>query len=464
MFRPWLLIVASLLFLLITANALWVSAQGEVTPTPQGTVVNAAECSTPLGGFWLTASDACVGKNFGFICNGGISPTVEPIGPVSNSLAGVGALVDIKVVDSIHTPALAPRGENGGIAWLRVAAEDSPLRFSAVLIGDVSVRDTTPDGFPAWQNFVVKTTDPLDRCEIAPHSSFIVQSLPGQPSRVVINGVSLDLSGTAVIQTEENITHFMAIVGDLGMLINGQRTSVSAGNEIAVAYDVTDFSRPNGTMSLPAPFRRDRVDHLPVLLFDLPIFVPQGGFATTQGQVNMRTEPNLDAAVIVQVGGGERMTVLGRNPEGNWYHVRLSNGQTGWMFAELLTGNLTEVEDVYIETPQPLQRMGDLGQKARVIAPNGVTMRVAPDLSFAPVGTLSFQQEVTLIARSPYSPWVKVDLNGLIGWVALITLETAAIIEALPVDYNVPPPPEPTRIPGSFGNAFPDPNCYPNCG
>jgi uncharacterized protein YgiM (DUF1202 family) len=201
-----------------------------------------------------------------------------------------------------------------------------------------------------------------------------------------------------------------------------------------------------------------------VLLFDLPIFVPQGGFATTQGQVNMRTAPNLDAAVIIQVAGGERMTVLGRNPAGDWYHVRLGNGQTGWMFAELLTGNLNEVEDVYLETPQPLQRMGELGQKARVIAPNGVTMRLAPDLSFAPVGTLNFQQEVTLVARSPYSPWVKVDLNGLIGWVALITLETAAIIEALPVDYNVPPPPEPTRIPGSFGNAFPDPNCYPNCG
>jgi hypothetical protein len=58
---------------------------------------------------------------------------------------------------------------------------------------------------------------------------------------------------------------------------------------------------------------------------------------------------------------------------------------------------------------------------------------------------------------------VKVDDSGKVGWVPLIAMETRAIIDALPVDYNVPPPPEPTRIPGSFGNAFPDPNCYPNC-
>jgi hypothetical protein len=65
---------------------------------------------------------------------------------------------------------------------------------------------------------------------------------------------------------------------------------------------------------------------------------------------------------------------------------------------------------------------------------------------------------VTLLARSPYSPWVKVESAGMIGWLALVTLQTQSVIEALPIDYDVPPPPVPTRIPGSFGNAFPDPN------
>jgi hypothetical protein len=42
-----------------------------------------------------------------------------------------------------------------------------------------------------------------------------------------------------------------------------------------------------------------------------------------------------------------------------------------------------------------------------------------------------------------------------------LTLDTLAFLEALPIDWSAPPPPAPptaTRVPGSFGNAFPDPN------
>jgi hypothetical protein len=53
---------------------------------------------------------------------------------------------------------------------------------------------------------------------------------------------------------------------------------------------------------------------------------------------------------------------------------------------------------------------------------------------------------------------VKVDAGGAVGWLPLLGLETAAFIDALPVDYGAPPIPTPTTIPGSFGNAFPDPN------
>ena len=65
---------------------------------------------------------------------------------------------------------------------------------------------------------------------------------------------------------------------------------------------------------------------------------------------------------------------------------------------------------------------------------------------------------VRLLARSPYSPWVKVEVNGITGWLALVVLDTRAYLDAIPVDFSAPPQPTPTRIPGSFGNAFPDPN------
>ncbi len=432
--------------------------------TTAPTLISAAECSTPLSMFWLAASDACVGKAFGFVCNGGLPLQAEPQGAVSNSLSAQGALVDTNFVDALRTPALMGNGENGGIAWLRVTTPNTLVQYSALLIGDVEARNVTPQGFPRWQSLIVQTRDPNERCEVAPRSSLVIQSLPNQSARVVVNGVSLDLNGTAVIQTEGHTTHVMNVAGTLGLIVAGNRQDLNAGQEISVEYAEGDFSRPIAQPSAPVAFRRERVDHLPVVLFDRPVLVPQAGYALTQGQVNLRAAPSTDAAILLQVPSGERLTVLGRNTAGDWYHVRLSSGLTGWMFAELLGGQVGEITNIYEQTPAPLQRLGDLGQKARVIAPNGTTMRAAPETSFSAIANLAFGRELTLLARSPYSPWVKVDNAGQVGWVALITLETRAIVDALPIDYDVPPPPEPTRIPGSFGGAFPDPNCYPNCG
>jgi len=133
------------------------------------------------------------------------------------------------------------------------------------------------------------------------------------------------------------------------------------------------------------------------------------------------------------------------------------------MFSELLSGDTEQVSKVYEQTPVPVQRLGTLGQEAHIIAPRGFDLRTAPDVSFPSIGFLPSGAKVMLSARSPYSPWVKIEAGGVYGWIALLALETRAIIDALPIDYDVPPPPEPTRVPGSFGNAFPDPSCYPNC-
>lgn len=462
-----LMVFVSVLLLMLWSSAgalIPTHAQDASTPVAEApAIISASECGTPLSTLWLTASDACVGKPFGFVCNGNLAPLVEPAGPVSNSLMSIGSLVETGVVESLHTGALSPYGEGGGVVWLRVSEPDTFVQYSALLVGDVQLHNVTPPDFPAWQALTVKTSDAQTRCENAPHSSMIVQNLPGTPGRVVVNGISLDLNGTAVIQTNDTVTRYMVLSGTLGIVVFGQRVDMLPGQEIAVPFTLDNLAQPAGLPSAPSIFDDERVENLPVLLLDRPVQVPQGGFARTDGAVNLRTAPTLDEAVIVQVPAGTSMTVLGRNPEGDWYHVQLTDGQTGWMFAELLSGEVGEIDNVYVATPQPQQRLGELGQLAKVIAPNGVSLRSAPDISFSTISTLGFGTEVNLMARSPYSPWVKVDVSSQIGWVPLITMETRAIIDALPIDYDVPPPPEPTAIPGSFGGAFPNPNCYPNC-
>ncbi|MEQ8674639.1 MAG: SH3 domain-containing protein [Aggregatilineales bacterium] len=437
---------------LLLVSSIFVIAQ-------DGSNTDNATCAVALEDFYVVASEACIGAPIGTICNGGIPPNAEPAGAVSNSLAPTGSLVEAGVVDSLSTSAFSVEGHNGGIVWLRTG----DANISALLLGEVSVQDVTPPDFPAWTSLIVSTSEAPAACGVAPRSGFVVQGVDRQQVNMVVNGVSLRINGTVMVQTQGVETVFLTLDGNVQVIALGQTEGMVAGQQVRVPHEAEDFTRPTNVPTLPLPFEADRVANFPFALLDRPALMPQPGFAATQGNVNLRTAPTINAALLLEVPPGEIMTILGRNPAGDWYHVRLTSGYTGWMFADLLRREHGAIEAVYESTPVPPQRFGRIGTNAQVQSPDGVLMYSAPDLTFTPINTLNFAQDVTLLARSPYSPWVKVDSNGAVGWVPLIALDTQAIIASLIVDYDVPPPPEPTRVPGSFGNAFPDPSCFPDC-
>lgn len=423
-----------------------------------GVVVLAQEalsCEAALQEVWTVASDTCISGPIGYLCNGGGAPQAEPAGALSNALNYVGAMVEVSAVDALRTPAVNPEGTSAGITWLRLSA---PIEMTVLGIGDVTLRDVTPPDFPAWQSMVVETSVEAPACGAMPRNAVILQSPFSQAVNIAVNGVSLGLNGTVMVRTSEGQTLFAGLSGVTTIFAVGQNQTLRTGQQIAVIYNPGNFTAPASAPGLPNPLDISAAQYLPIPLLDRPIIVPQPGYVTTQGAVNLRISPNTDAEVLLQVPAGQVLSVLGRSSGGDWLHVRLDSGETGWMLGELLLQNLGQIYSVYDATPLPPQRYGELGRLATVLAPAGVNLRSAPDASFAAMAAVPDGAAVTLIARSPYSPWVKVDFNGQVGWIALIALETEAVIDALPVDYDVPPPPTPTTVPGSFGNAFPDPD------
>lgn len=446
-------LILFLMTALLLSGAVFALAQND------GTAVSDAVCSPALTSTWTNASDVCIGQPIGYVCNGGAALQAEPVGPVNNALANLGALVEVEVVDSIRTPPLTTDTANSGLAWLRVA--DPP--FTGLMVGEVNLRDVTPPDFPAWQSFVMETPPQTLACGTAPGNVFVVQSHLdpdsglSRTSNIVVNGASLVFYGTVMLQTHETETLFVNLAGQARVLARGQEQPLLNGQQLSVPYPPGDFSVPAGPPTLARPMDLGQALNLPVGLLDRPMAVPQPGYASTSGPVNLRSEPSTAGPLIVQVPAGQILSVLGRNPAGDWLHVRLDSGLTGWMFAELLQQNLGDIQTAYEATPLPPQRYGELGTTALVVAPAGVNIREAPDVQFHAIVTLPAGTTLNLQARSPYGPWVRVENGGVVGWAALIALETQAVVSALPIDYDVPPPPAPTRVPGSFGNAFPDP-------
>lgn len=443
----------------IGTPTLTVTPRPSATPTVDG-ARRAAQCEAVLMRLYEDAGELCLGKPSGFFCNGGLPPvTSGPAARIQTAFSATGALIPAEVVDWVQTAPLLAEN-SGGLLWLHLA---EAIRMNALLIGDVTLTDVTPLdlGFNKWQSFTV-VTNPPDRslCPTLPKSSFVVQGPYGQPTRLVINGVSVDLNGTMAIQTENDDTVFIALEGTAQLIVYGQARPLIPGQQVTVVDRDGDFRVPAAIPDEAIPLDRSRIVNMPVAILDRPVELPQPGYVQTDGAVNMRAEASASSRLLFQVPAGEVMSVLGTNSDGDWYHIRLGNGDTGWMRADLLRDFTGQIAASYDATPLPPQRFGELGTSARVSA-SSANLRSAPDVGFPVLTTLPAGTELTLLQRSPYSPWVKVDAGGgLIGWLALITIETQSAVAFLPVDYEVPLPPRPTATPYfayGGGHAYPDP-------
>lgn len=452
--RPsWLF--ACVLMLIFSAAILSVPLQAQ-TGLPS---LGADQCAPIMTHLWTTASNACVNKPVGYACNGGAPPAVEPASVLENSFSPVGALVDVAAIDAIDTPPIVIENVTLGVVWMRLPEESNA---TLLLVGDLTMYDVTPPGFAAWTSSLLVTNPAPPTCGAAPLSGLLVQTPVGRQANLVINGSSLAIIGTALVHTTEDRTFFSMISGRSTVFSQGQRQSLVAGQMTSVQYPPGNFSFPISAPALPSLIDPAPLDHLPIPLFDRPLLLPQPGYLTTISNLNLRTAPDIYAAVLNELGGGEVLTLLGANPDQTWYHVQLDNGTTGWVFAELLTRNVGQIAAIYEATPLPPQRYGELGTRARVSAEDGANLRRGPDVSFQAIARIGTGTLVDLLARSPYgNGWLKVNAGGTEGWMSPFTLDTQAFLEALPIDWNAPPmpiPPTATPVPGSFGNAFPDPD------
>ncbi len=418
--------------------------------------LEAATCKDRLERLYAAASDHCLAAAGGYFCSGGFPPSIEPS---SVALDAPGAVIEAARIDSLHSASLADN-RGGGLVWLRL---EEALLMDALLIGDVRIhnRSSPESGSPKWRSFIVETGSMPSDCATAPKmGALVVQSVYGSSAIVNINGVAAEINGSLVVMTQGDRTQFIAIEGQVLLVAYGNTVVLNVGQQLDMRYQDRDWTKPAQLPGKPELLSYNLVRNLPVTLFDRPLPIPQPGYAQTQGGVNMRVAPDIDSRLLFQVPAGETMSVLGISSDSKWLHIRLGNGETGWMSAELLARNLGKIGPVYDETPAPPQRYGAFADLAAVNVPAGGNLREAPDTAFRVKRTLPFGMRLKLLARSPYSPWVQVNANGDIGWMALFTLETKSVISSLPIDYSAPLPPRATPTP-SFsyggGHAYPDP-------
>jgi hypothetical protein len=68
--------------------------------------------------------------------------------------------------------------------------------------------------------------------------------------------------------------------------------------------------------------------------------------------MNVRGGPGTNYNIVCAATQGQRYPVTGKNNDGSWWQINY-NGQTGWVFAQLVTAQNTEAVAVAVNIPAP---------------------------------------------------------------------------------------------------------------
>lgn len=151
-----------------------------------------------------------------------------------------------------------------------------------------------------------------------------------------------------------------------------------------------------------------------VTLFIIALFIGLTAFATVvlanQGTikvdasvVNVRTGPGLSYDIMTQVTGGEKVTML--TEENEWYKVRLSNDQIGWIASWLIEN--TEVSAAT--------------NKIGVVTGEEVNIRSESNADSTILGKVVNGTELTVLFQQ--EGWTQVQYYGQVAWISSELIE-----------------------------------------
>lgn len=140
---------------------------------------------------------------------------------------------------------------------------------------------------------------------------------------------------------------------------------------------------------------------------------------TGDNYLSMRTKPSRRGQEIARLRSNTAVTILGESS--GWYHIRLSNGQTGWSFGKYIRmGSVTQPSP----TPEP-QIIVDHSQDGlelevsglRSSGDNFLSLRAGPGTRHREIARLRSKTRLTVTGKA--NGWYRVKPNSsLEGWVS----------------------------------------------
>ena len=170
--------------------------------------------------------------------------------------------------------------------------------------------------------------------------------------------------------------------------------------------------------------------------------------ATANGLINVRSGPGTVYLVLGEALTGQQFAILGKSQDEEWWQIDFE-GQTGWIYAPIVT--VTNAENVQVATvipaPPPAENTsppitpaepGTAGPELRVIGL--INVRSGPGTNYAVIGRATPGEYFAVSGINLEEDWWQIDYDGQTGWV-FAQFVTATDGENVPVVTDIPTPP-----------------------
>ncbi len=164
------------------------------------------------------------------------------------------------------------------------------------------------------------------------------------------------------------------------------------------------------------------------------------------GPLNVRTGPNDNYPIVMQVQLNTLLYLIGRIADNTWLQVQVPNGPQGWVSTLYIwtTVPLDSLPITWQSQPQPAVPPGSV---ARVTGAYYLNVRSGPSATYGIVARIQINQLVNLVGRTVDNSWVLVDvLPGVRGWVSTRYVTANVPLSILPIAFANQPPAPPAQV------------------
>jgi len=149
-------------------------------------------------------------------------------------------------------------------------------------------------------------------------------------------------------------------------------------------------------------------------------------------RLNVRSEPNTTAPIVVKIRENRSYPVIGRNADSSWWQINV-NGTIGWVFGRYLSVSDPNVPVVSNTTGSNTSQLPATGITATPYT--NVNLRSGPSRDTAIVGRIPQGTHVSVVGRNAANTWWQVNDGQVTGWVSAqyAPLQAGSDVNSIPI-------------------------------